>query len=42
MGRLEEDLKEFGIMSKGWCEAAQKADRWFRWIEDGAEAYMRK
>ena len=42
MGRLEEDLKEFGVKSEGWHEAAQKAGRWFRRIEDGAEAYTRR
>ena len=25
MGRLEEDLREFGIKSEGWRETAQKA-----------------
>ena len=29
-------------MSEGWREAAHKAGRWFRWVEDGAEAYIRK
>ena len=39
---LEEDLNEFGIKSEGWREAAQKADRWFRWVEDWANTLRRK
>ena len=35
-------LKEFRHKSEGWREAAQKAGRWFRWVEDRTEAYMRK
>ena len=42
MRYLEEDLKEFGIKLEGWREAAQKAGRWFRRVEEGAEAFMRK
>ena len=42
MGRLAEDLEKFGIKSEGWRETAQKAARWLRGVEDGAEAYMRK
>ena len=41
-GRLEEDLRDFGIQSEGRHETAQKAGRWFRWVEDGSETYMRK
>ena len=42
MGRLEEVLKEFGIKSEWWREAAYKVGTWFRWVEGGAEAYMQK
>ena len=42
MRYLEEDLKEFGIKLEGWREAAQKAGRWFRRVEEGAEVFMRK
>ena len=37
---LEEDLNEFVL--EGWREAAQKAGRLFRRIEEGAEVFMRK
>ena len=37
MQDLEEDLKAFGIKFEGWREAAQKDDRWFRRVEEGAE-----
>lgn len=40
MGRLEGDLKELGTRSEGRHEAEQKAGKWFRMVEDGAEAYM--
>ena len=30
------------MKSEGWREAARKAGKWFAWVEDGAEAYMRK
>ena len=40
--RLEEDMKEFGMKFEGWRKASQKAGRWFRRVEEGAEAFMRK
>ena len=40
-GSLEHDLKEFGLKSEGWSEAAQKAGRWLRWVEDGVKTYVR-
>ena len=39
---LEEDPKAFGIKFEVWREAAQKVSRWFRWVEEGAEVFMRK
>ena len=42
IGRLEEDLKGFGIKFERWRDAAQKTGRWCPWVEDGAEAYMRE
>ena len=40
MNDLEEDLKAFGIYFKGWREAAQKVGRWFRRVDEGAEAFI--
>ena len=42
MRYLEEDLKDFGLKLEGWREAEQKAGRWFRRVEEGAEFFMRK
>lgn len=42
MGRLEEDLKAFGIRPEECRETAQKAGRWFLVVEDGPEFLMRK
>ena len=42
MRYLEEDLKEFGIKLEGRREAAQKAGKWFRRVEERAEVFMRK
>ena len=42
MKDLEEDLKAFGIKFEGWREAAQKVDRLFRRVEEGAELFMLK
>ena len=42
MDRLGEDLKEFGIKYTRWREATQQTGRWFRRVEDGVEAFMRK
>ena len=39
---LEEDMSAFGIMFEGWRKASQKAGRWFRRVEEGAESFMRK
>ena len=39
---LEEDTTEFGKKFEGWGNAAQKAGRWFRRVEERAEAFMRK
>ena len=42
MKDLEADLKAFGIKLEGWREAAQKVGRWFRWVEEEVEVFMRK
>ena len=42
MRYIEEDLKEFDINLEGWCEAEQKAGRWFGRVEEGGEVFMRK
>lgn len=42
MRGLEEDLKDCGIECEERREAAQKAGRWFRRVEDEAKAFMRK
>ena len=42
MRYLEGDLKEFDTNLEGWRQAAQKAGRWFRRSEEGAEVFMRK
>lgn len=42
MGCLKGGLQQSGVCSKGRREAAQKAGRWCKWVEDGAEAYMLK
>ena len=42
MVRLEDAITEFRMECDGWRKAAQKACRWFRRIEAGAEAFMRK
>ena len=39
--RLEEDMSAFGMKFEGWRKAAQKAGRWFRRVEEGAERFMR-
>ena len=38
MKDLEEDLEAFGIKFEGWRAAAQNVGRWFRRVEEGAEA----
>ena len=39
---LEELVTGFGMKFEGWRKAAQKAGRWFRRVEEGAKAFMRK
>ena len=38
---LKEDMSVFGMKFEGWRKAAQKAGRWFRRVEEGAELFMR-
>ena len=40
MGHLKEDIPVFGMKFEGWRKAAQKAGRWFRRVEEGAELFM--
>ena len=42
MRYLEEDLKKFGINLQGWREVAQRAWRWLRRVEEGAEVFVRR
>ena len=39
---LKEDMSVFGMKFEGWRKADQKAGRWFRRVEEGAEFFMRK
>ena len=42
MDHLKEDnMSVFGMKFEGWRKAAQKAGRWFRRVEEGAELFMR-
>ena len=41
MAHLKEDMSVFGMKFEGWRKAAQKAGRWFRRVEEGAELFMR-
>ena len=41
MTHLKEDTSGFGMKFEGWRKAAQKAGRWCRRIEEGAELFMR-
>ena len=41
MDHLKEDMSIFGMKFEGWRKAAQKAGRWFRRVEEGAELFMR-
>lgn len=41
MGRLEEDVAEFGMGFEGWRNAAKNAGRWVRRVEE-EEAFVRK
>ena len=38
---LKEDMSVFGMKFEGWRKAAQKAGRWFRRVDEGAELFMR-
>ena len=35
-------MTEFGVKFERWGSAAQKAGIWFRWVKEGADAFMRK
>ena len=37
---LKEDMSVVGTKFEGWRKAAQKAGRWFRRVEDGAELFI--
>ena len=39
---LKDDMSIFGMTFEGWRKAAQKAGRWIRLVEKGAEFFMRK
>ena len=41
MDHLKEDMSVFEMRFEGWRKAAQKAGRWFRRVEEGAELFMR-
>ena len=41
MDYLKEDMSVFGMKFEGWRKAVQKAGRWFRRVEEGAELFMR-
>ena len=41
MNHLKEDMSVFRMKFKGWRKTAQKAGRWFRRVEEGAELFMR-
>ena len=36
------DMSAFGMKFERWRKDAQKAGRWFRRVEEGAESFMRK
>ena len=40
MDHLKEDMSVFGMKFEGWRKTAQKAGRWFRRVEEGAELFM--
>ena len=42
MAHLKEDMSIFGMKFEGWRKAPQKAGRWLRRVEKGAELLMRK
>ena len=41
MAHLKEDMSVFTMKFEGWRKSAQKAGRWFRRVEEGAELFMR-
>ena len=41
MAHLKAHMLVFGMKFEGWRKAVQKAGRWFRRIEEGAELLMR-
>ena len=41
MDNLKEDMSALKSKFEGWRKAAQKAGRWFRRVEEGAELFMR-
>ena len=41
MDHLKEDMSVFGMKFEEWRKAAQKAGRWFRRVDEGAELFMR-
>ena len=40
MDHLKEDMSVFGMKFEEWRKAAQKAGRWFRRVDEGAEIFM--
>ena len=42
MVRVEENTTPLRMNFEGWRKAEPKAGRWFRRVEEGAEAFMRK
>ena len=41
MAHLREDTSIFGTKFEEWRKASQKAGRWFRRVDEGAELFMR-
>ena len=41
MAHVKDAMSVFGTKFEGWRKDAQKAGRWFRWVEEGAESFMR-
>ena len=41
LAHLKEDMPVFEMKFEGWRKVAQKAGRWFRRVEEGAELVMR-
>ena len=42
MVHVKEDISAFEMKFEGWRKDVQKAGRWFRQVEEGAESFMRK